>query len=157
MTFKTSNLEELVSSLRIHIGDVTMIYSDETLHGVLRDAVSALGKRWHDKYFVDNEGVAHRNPNETFNWSSPPEIQRSDGRAIVLQASIIIKSGIKFSESGSAVSWRDEEISYSNIESARQRSSTLQDDINELNAMFPVKLARGKRGGLYGWTQDWDA
>jgi hypothetical protein len=68
----------------------------------------------------------------------------------------LIKSGTKWSESGSAVSWRDEEISYSNLESARQRSSTLQDDIDELDKLFPIKLAKAKYGRLKGWEKDWE-
>jgi len=158
MAFKRSNLEELIGPLRVQIGDIGPVptYSDETLHLVLRYATSALMVKWRDKYFVDVEGVVHRNSNETFDFSSPPEIQSKDWRAIVLQASIMIKSGTKFSESGNVASWRDEEIAYSNIESARQRSSTLDDDVAELNRLFPTKLARTGYGKLYGWTKDWE-
>jgi len=159
MAFKTSNLEELISPLRFQIGDTdaTPTYSDETLHNILRNAVSALMRRWSDRYFVDVEGVVHRNTNETFEWSSPPVIQYKDIRAIVLQASIVIKSGKKFSESGNVANWRDEEISYSNIEGARQRSSTLNDDIAELENLLPSKkLARPLYGRQYGWNKDYE-
>lgn len=156
---KTTNLEELILPLRVQIGDlgVTPIYSDEHLHTVLRESVSALMRRWHDRYYVDNEGVVYRNTNITFDWSSPPVIQHKDRRPIVLQSSIMIKSGTKFSESGDVASWRDEEISYSNIESARQRSSTLNDDMSELEALLPgKKLARALYGRLYGQKQEYD-
>lgn len=159
MGFKTSNLEELIFPLRIQIGDTSAIptYDDEFLHGVLRVAVAALMRRWDDRYYVDNDGVVHRDTNTTFDWSSPPVIQHKDRRPIVLQASIMMKSGTKFSTSGDVASWRDEEISYSNIESARQRSSTLQDDINELENLLPgKKLARPLYGRLYGETKDWE-
>ncbi len=158
MAFKRSNLEELLPDLRVQIGDTdsTPTYSDELLHAILRSAVSALMRRWSDKYYVDNEGVIYRNPNETFDWSSPPVVQRKDWRAITLQASIMIKSGKKFSESGNAVSWRDDEISYSSIEAAKQRSSTLTDDIVELDGLFPkTKLARPLYGRLKGWQHGW--
>ena len=154
MAFKTSNLEELIAPLRVQIGDTDSTdYTDEILHLILRNAIAALMRRWNDRYYVDNDGVVHRNPNETFDWSSPPVIEHRDRRPVVLQASIMIKSGKKFSESGDAVSWRDEEVAYSNIESARQRSSTLADDVAELNALLPEKkLARSVYGRLYGWN-----
>lgn len=158
MAFKASNLEELILILRFQIGDTdaTPTYSDETLHIILRNAVSALMRRWSDRYFVDVEGVIHRNTSETFEWSSPPVIQHKDRRAIVLQASIVIKGGKKFSESGNVASWKDEEISYSNIEGAKQRSSTLTDDIAELESLLPSKrLARPRYGRQYGWARDW--
>lgn len=160
MVFKTSNLEELILPLRVQIGDndPTPTYSDEFLHMVLREAVAALMRRWNDQYYVDNDGVVHRNPEAgTFAWSSPPVIQHKDRRPIVLQASMMIKGGTKFSTSGDVASWRDEEISYSNIESARQRSSTLEDDMRELELILPgKKLARPQVGRLYGQTKDWE-
>jgi hypothetical protein len=159
MTFKTSNLEELILPLRIQIGDniAVPVLSDETLHAILRMAVADLMRRWSDKYYLDNDGVVHRNPNITFDWSSPPVVQHKDRRPIVLQASIAIKSGAKFANSGNAVSWRDEEISYSSIEAARQRSSTLADDIAELENLLPgKKLAQPLYGRLYGHAKDWE-
>jgi len=160
MVFKTSNLEELITPFRIQIGDTTSdpTYSDEVLHEVLRQSVAALMVRWHDKYYVDNDGVVNRNSVETFEWSSPPVIQHKDRRPIVLQAAIMIKSGRKFAESGNIQSWRDEEISYSNTESARQLSSTLQEDRAELDSLLPPatrKLARPLMDRLYGEIPDW--
>lgn len=157
MAFKKSNLEELIIPLRVQIGDIetTPTYSDELLHLILRQAVAALMTRWHDKYYVTNEGVICRNPNELWDWSSPPVIQHKDRRAIILQSSITIKGGKKFSESSNAVTWKDEEISYSNVQSAKQISSTLGDDVKELNELFPVKLARSKYSRQYGWNNDW--
>lgn len=158
MSFKTSNLEELIGALRVQIGDIdpSPAYSDEYLHRILGYAVNALMNRWSKKYYLDNDGVVHRNLSNIFDFSSPPVIQRQDERAIVLQSSIMIKSGTKFSDSGDAVSWRDDEIRFSNIEAARQKSSALADDIAELNAMLPTnKLARPVYGRSYGWTKDW--
>ena len=158
MAFKTSNLEELIAPLRIQIGDLatTPTYSDETLHMVLRNAVTALMRRWNDRYYVDVDGVVHRNSGIEFIWSSPPVIQSGDTRPIIVQASIMIKTGKKFSEAGNAVSWKDDEISYSNREAALQTSSSLKDDIDELNTLLPVKLAGTKYGRLLGWDKDWD-
>jgi len=160
MAYKTSNLEELIYPLRIHIGDIaaTPVYSDEVLHSTLRVAVSALMLRWYDKYYVDVDGVVHRNPSTSiFSFSSPPVIQNKDWMPIILQASIMLKSGKKFSESGNAISWRDDEISYSAIEAGKQRSDSLKDDIDALEKLLPSKkLARTLYGRLYPRMNDYD-
>jgi len=161
MAFKASNLEELITPLRIQIGDTTSdpTYSDEVLHEVLRQSVAALMTRWNDRYYVDNEGIVNRSPAETFTWSSPPVIQHKDRRAVVLQASIMIKSGKSFVNSGNVQSWRDEEITYSNTEGARQLESTLLRDISELDTLLPPaskRLARPLMDRLFGEVHDWD-
>ena len=159
---QTTTLEYLIPQFRRHLSDYTVpyTYDDATLSGFMLDGIKALGHRWNNKYYVATvAGVSDliiRNENSyLFDFSEPPVIQSQDERAIILQASVIIKSSTKWSESGSAVNWRDEEIAYSNVQSARQRSSTLDDDVRELNELFPIKLAQSKYGRLYGWKRDW--
>jgi len=160
---ETTTLAYLIPQLRRQLSDYTepYAYTDVVLSGFLLDSIKALGNRWNNRYRVATvdsvPDLVVRNDNEyLFDFSEPPVIQYQDERAVVLQASILIKRGTKWSESGSAVSWRDEEISYSNLESARQRSSTLQDDIDELDKLFPIKLAKAKYGRLKGWEKDWE-
>jgi hypothetical protein len=156
---KISNLEYLIDFLRLHIGDTGVaVYSDETLHNALRYAVSSLASRWNTKYFIDIDGVVHRNTDTTmFDLSSPPIVQATDYRPIVLMASIIIKGGKKFSESGNAVSWRDDEVVWDGKTVASQITGTLQDDINELDSILGVgkRLARPIHGHLYGYSTEW--
>jgi hypothetical protein len=161
MAFKKSNLEGLIDFLRVHIGDTTgsPTYSDETLHNALRYGIMTLQPRWKSRYYLSADGVVTRSTSVRFEVAAPPVIQGKDVRAVILQASIIIKGGNKFSRSGSAVNWRDEEISFSNVESARQMSSTLTDDIQELEGLVPSKnkkLANALYGSLYGWANDWE-
>ena len=159
---QTTTLAYLIPQFRRQLSDYTTpyTYDDATLSGFLLDGVKALGHRWNNKYYVATvAGVSNliiRNANSyLFDFSEPPVIQTQDERAVILQASVIIKSSTKWSESGSAVNWRDEEIAYSNVQSARQRSSTLDDDVRELNELFPIKLAQSRSGRLYGWKRDW--
>lgn len=160
MSFKSSNLEMLVDALRLQIGDtgLTPTYSDESLHSALKYAVNALMRRWQNRYYLDSENVVQRNDaNCYFDFASPPVIQRQDERVIVLMGAILIKSGRKFSTAGDVVSWKDDEISLSTIESGRQTSSSLKDDIDELNSILPPKrLARGLSGRLNGYSKDWN-
>ena len=160
---QTTTLAYLIPQLMRQLSDYTVpyTYDDTALSGFLFDSIKALGHRWNNKYFVatvaDVPDLIIRNENSyLFEFSEPPVIQGQDERAIILQASIVIKSSTKWSESGSAATWRDEEISYSNVQSARQRSSTLDDDIKELNELFPIKLAQAKYGRSHGWTRDWE-
>jgi hypothetical protein len=120
------------------------------------DSVEALMTRWSNRYYISADGVVTRNPNCTFEFSTPPVIQSKDKRAIVLMASIILKSGKKNTQSSSTASWKDDEVSYSNIEGSKQLSSSLTEDINELNRMLPIKLAQAKVHRNYGWVQDFD-
>lgn len=160
---ETTTLAYLIPQLRRQLSDYTApyTYSDDVLSGFLLDSIKALGGRWNNRYRVAtvdsvSDLVVRNSSTYLFEFSEPPVIQYQDERAVVLQASIFIKSSTKWSESGSAVTWRDDEISYSNLESARQRSSTLQDDINELNKLFPIKLAKVQYGRLRGWHKDWE-
>jgi len=154
----TTSLSFLIEQLRRQLMDDTApyTYSDSSLSGYLLDSVKALGNRWGNKYMVVNTNEVQRNTSlNVFEYSEPPVIQYQDERAVILQASIMIKGGTKWSESGSAVNWRDDEISYSNIQSAIQRSSTLKDDIDELNSLFKIKLAKARSSTLPGWGKDW--
>ncbi len=160
---ETTTLAYLIAPLRRQLSDYTepYTYTDAVLSGFLLDSIKALGNRWNNRYRVATvdgvpDLVIRSGDAYNFEFSEPPVIQYQDERAVVLQASIFIKSSTKWSESGSAVTWRDEEISYSNLETARQRSSTLQDDIEELNKLFPIKLAKTRSGRLYGWRKDWE-
>lgn len=152
----TNHLEELLISLRLKIGDFssTPTYSDEILSEVLLNAIDFLQPRWRNKYYRDSDGIVNRNTAIKFDFSSPPVIQYGDRYAIILQSSILIKSGNRFSNVGNSISWRDEEISYSNLEGSRSRDSSLREDMEELDKLFPRKLAGTRKGTLYGYTDN---
>jgi hypothetical protein len=155
-----TNLESIIFPLRLQLGDVsdTPKYSDDMLLETLKHSVNALSDKWSGKYFIDNNGVVHRNSqtSEEFEFPSPPVIMLSDHRAIVLMASIMVKSGQRFSASNDVSSWKDDEISFSNIEGSKQLTQSLTDDIKELMSILPArKLARPLYGRLRGQYKDW--
>jgi hypothetical protein len=158
MAFKRSNVEELLDPLRTHLGDTgtSPTYSDETLHRVLIDAVAAIGPRWRNKYYLSDGAVERNTVNCTFEFTSPPVIQKVDERPIVLMASIMIKSGAVYTGAGDSVSWKDEEFSYSNESGQREKTASLQRDIDELNGFFPSKLAGPLYSRLKGWKKEWE-
>jgi len=109
-------------------------------------------KRWNDRYLIDSTTyVISRNPDALFDYAEPPVVQVKDERAIVLQSSIFVKAGVMEENSYDFGSWRDEEISVSNIEGSKAKSLSLQKDVEELNALFPRRLAKAKKQSLHGY------
>lgn len=172
-----SDLDYLIGSLRAHLGDVQSPYtfSDELLRRALVDAVKALSFRWQSRYTISATGtigalnytasgldynyysISRNTVKYIFIDSEPPVIQIGDELPIILQASIIIKSGNLYlgSAAGRFGSWRDDELSYSNIASVTSYRTSLEDDKAKLDEVLPPrtgKLARPSRQSLPGFS-----
>lgn len=160
MPITGTNLSQYIERLRLHLGDTDSTsyrYMDSWLETSLVASVEALMPRWNYKYIFDGNDVK-RNPNSSqFIFQSPPIIERGDVRPIILMASIIIKEGSLESSSWNFGSWRDAEISYSNIEGSRAKDASLRRDIDELNSILPERtkrLAQPKKGHLPGYLNN---
>lgn len=155
-----TNLDYLISSLRLHISDTTepYTYTDEELRTRLVNAVKTLMYRWNYKYIIDENNNATRNPNVVFLFPEPPTIQYADEIPIVLQASIDIKSAVLFNTANTTgASWKDDEISFSNNEGLRALSESLQRDKDILEGILPTareRLAQPKKQSLPGFTPE---
>lgn len=137
-------LADLISELRLYIGDITepYKYTDELLLQCLQAAVRLLGRRWGWRYFlVDGEIV--RNTSIVFKYPAPPEIMLGDDAVIVLQAAIILKSAVTYDATWDVASWKDDEISYSNIQGARSRDDSLKRDLALLEELLRQRLIGG--------------
>jgi len=159
--YDSSELDYLIPQLRDHLGDRdSRTYSTDFLRQILFSAFKALLPRWQYKYLIDSNNHIYRNTSGCigeFKLPEPPVIQIFDERPIILQASIMIKSGSIYtsSSSNSFSSWRDDELSYSNIESGKSLQESLKNDIDELNNLLPLrtnKLVRTRRQSLPGFT-----
>jgi len=133
-------------------------YLDEWLETSLVAAVELLMPRWNYKYLL-NETThdVERNLTIRFLFQSPPIVERGDIWPIVLQAAIIIKEGSLEGQSWNFASWRDAEIAYSNLESARSKDASLQRDIELLDTMLPwrsKRLALPIKGHLPGYLDN---
>jgi hypothetical protein len=152
---ETTTLDYLREPLRMHLGDSdSSRYTDTWLDTALISSVEALQKWWDYKYLLDTNDNAYRNPNHRYLFSEPPVIQDGDNRPIVLMASIIIKSGDLENMAWNLGSWRDAEISYSNIQSGRTKNNSLERDWRELTDILkpPQKrLSGAKKGHLPGY------
>ena len=154
-----TDLDYLIDHLRLHIHDITEPYefSSVYLRTSLVYALKALGYRWNNRYLIDDSYAVTRNTltGYIFVFTEPPVIQPSDEIIIVLQASIMIKMGRNRSSAANVASWRDSEITYSNIAASRAMSEDLNNDIMWLNNLLPIKrLFKGGRQALPGFESN---
>jgi len=151
------DLSFLLNDLRLEIGDITVPYRymDQWLNTALLAAVKALGGWWMNRYLVDSNNQVYRNPNILFDPNFTTEIRNTDERDIVLMATIIILGGSLENNAWNIASWKDQEISYSNITGGKIMQDAIQRRWDELNSrlMPPNKrLARALKGSLPGYS-----
>ncbi len=157
----TTDLDYLIPALRMHLWDVSEppAYSNDTLKQALLIGLKALMPRWNSRYIpsynasTNNWGVS-RNPNDKFKHTSPPVIMYMDERPIILAAAVAMNSGLIYQVAANAVSWRDEEVSFSNVTGARLKEESLIRDIEELSKLVPdrrKRLAVPVKGELIGF------
>lgn len=157
------NMEYLLPSLRFHLGDTnsdSYRYLDSWLRRALVNSVISLQSWWNSRYLIDDNYDVYRNTLIQFEYQEPPIIQQKDERPIILMAGIIVKEGSLESSAWGVASWRDAEISYSNIAGGTLRDKSLQRDWDELTDILKPpqkKLARSKKGSLPGYlNNDYD-
>lgn len=156
----TTTLSGYIPRLRMHLGDDTegsYRYLDTQLDTALMAAVELLMPRWNYKYLLNDSNEVYRNPNIRFLFSEPPVIIRGDIWPIIIQAAIIVKEGSLENSSWNFASWRDAEISYSNLESSRAKDKSLERDLELLDTMLPwrsKRLAQPKKGHLPGYLNN---
>lgn len=129
-------VEYLIPILRLQLGDInplTYRYLDEWLKVALITGIKALQRWWSDRYLVDDiTGEITRSSTYSFTYDSPPVIQSSDERPVILMTAILIKSGQLESNSWNVGSWKDAEIAVSNIEGNRAKEFGIGLDWEEL-------------------------
>lgn len=160
---QSTDLDYLIEDLRLHIGDIDSTsyrYADEWLRTALVIALKKLQRWWRSRYTIEETNYTVSRTDNTlvvFDFDEPPVIQYQDESPIVLMASIIIKEGSLQNNSWNAGSWRDAEISYSNIQGSRDRDGSIERDWEELMYILkpPSKrLARTEKGSLPGYKEN---
>lgn len=161
MSIDTStNMDYLLPSLRLHLGDTnsdSYRYIDSWLRRALVNSIISLQSWWSSRYLIDGDYNIYRNTVFIFEYQEPPILQQKDERPVILMAAIIIKEGSLESSSWGVSSWRDAEISYSNIASGSLRDKSLMRDWDELqNLLKPPqkRLAGSVKGSLPGYIKN---
>lgn len=145
------NVDYLIDQVRVETGDLnpsSYRYLDEWISISLMAAVRSLSRRWSSKYLVTDDGEVSRNTNfPNFEFTEPPVIQEKDERPIVIAACIILLEGSLENSAYDISSWRDSELSYSNLEQGRIRTDHLTSLRNELDSILlpPSKRLIGTR------------
>jgi hypothetical protein len=155
----TYDIDYLIEDLRLFIGDtnpLTYRYTDTWLDTALLASVKALGRWWANRYMVDNNELIYRNTNYTL-WeeTSPPVIQQKDERPIILMAAIVVLEGSLENMAWDLASWKDNEISYTNLESGKIKNERIKRLWTELESLMlpPTKrLAWTTKQSLPGYV-----
>ncbi len=155
------SLDYLLPFVRLQLGDTnpaTYRYTDEWVLIALGLSVRVLQRYWNFRYLIDDADTVTRNPNTIFLFpESDGVIQKSDEFPIVLMTCIILLEGSLENNAYSAVSWRDNEISFSNLEQFRTKDANLQRFIRMLNDLLlppTKKLARARSAPLIGYLNN---
>jgi len=157
-----SNLISYIPDLRLRLGDTnpaTYRYMDEWLMKTLILAVRSLGRYWRNKYKTSYAGDLSRSSNTMLFTTTLDEgvVESQDQPLISLMGAIIVMEGSLENSAWDAVSWKDTEIAFSNLESFRSKDSNLGRLITELreNLISPKnRLARPRKGSLYGYKHN---
>jgi len=149
-----TNLDNLIPFVRLRVGDLnpsSYRYLDSWIRTALVASIDKLTKWWNYKYLLDSNFNAYRNSNYlsfTYDESIYGVIEPGDKDVLILMATIILLEGSLENSAWNFHSWRDAEISYSNLEQSRTRNEILSKLWDELyNTLKPPvkKLARSRK------------
>ena len=150
------DIRYLLPDLRVFLYDIETpyTYTDATLGTILLAAVKILGRKWHNRYIPTTEYNVKRNTSLTYAAVEPPVVEASDEAVILLQAVIILKTAHAYDSVWDVVSWKDDEVAYSNIQSARSRDDSISRDLAELETLLKNRLHPGRFAPLYGFHKN---
>lgn len=156
-----NNLVYLLPYLRLRIGDTNPSayrYLDDWLVVALNLGFKKSERYFNHKYLIDEQNNISRNPNSPkFIFPEPPILESADEYLLVLFAAIIVLEQSLENSAWDAASWKDAEISYSNLESFRSKNENLNRLITELNELVISpnrRLAQALKSSLPGYTKN---
>lgn len=148
MLVANSDLSYLIPQLRLQVGDTDPSkyrWTDDWLNVALISAFNNLQNWWNSKYEIStvysgnvivDYTVSRRPGHSGFDTLELPVIEAKDERAIILMASIILLEGYLEANAWNIGSWKDFEISVSNIEGGRALREKLRTLIEELHSLY---------------------
>lgn len=156
----TVDIVYLIPFVRLRIGDMDALayrYTDAWITQALILAIKGSQRFWHSRYTVTDAGLVSRNLASSFSTAEADGvIEDKDEPIIVVLASIYMLEGSLENSAWSTASWKDAEISYSNLEGARTKDSNLKRLLDELYSYItpPSKrLAHTIGGRLPGFGE----
>lgn len=157
----STTLDYLIPDVRVKIGDFTEPYRyvDSWLLSALNLAAKQLQRYNKSKYLVSLDNIVTRNLSGSFSTDEATEgtIERKDEALFIVLAAINMLVGSLENSAWSTVSWKDAEISFSNLESGRLRNNNLDRLIKERDDLIipPTKrLATTDKQSLPGYLNN---
>jgi hypothetical protein len=158
----TVNPGYLIPHIRLTLGDINSTayrYTNEWVLVALEGAIKTLAKWWNAKYLLDSTLLLYRNPAVSYLFldEEPPVIQVDDERAIVLMTCIILLEGSLENNAWNLSSWKDNELSFTNLEQGRSRDNNLarlERQLYDILQPPTKKLARALKGSLPGYLNN---
>jgi hypothetical protein len=153
-------IDDLLPYVRLELGDISTPYRylDSWIQSSLRAATIALHRFLYNKYLIDSDtDDIIRNtdyPLWYYSESAYGVIEPQDQRLFILMASIILAKGDLENHAWNIGSWKDYEISYSNIAAGRTKDTVLgrlYDELYYLVTPPTKKLASTRKGSLPGF------
>jgi hypothetical protein len=157
----TVDIGYLITMVRFKIGDTDPLayrYLDSWLRVALISAVKFLERWWRSRYYVTDAGLVYRNQYLAFDTDENERvIETMDEYIIALTAAFLTLQGALENSAWSTVSWKDAEISFTNLEGGRIRDKNVDRLWNELQSFLlppTKKLARATKGSLPGYKNN---
>jgi len=145
------SIDYLIPYVRVEIGDTTPAsyrYLDEWIVAALTLSVKKAQRYWRSKYLITDKGYVTRSTLISFDTvESVGVIEDRDEPILVLLAAIAILEGGLENHAWDVASWKDAEISYSNIAGGQIRNDNLKRLKVQLDDMIKAPTKR------LAWTQ----
>jgi len=144
-------IDYLIPYVRVEIGDLTAAsyrYLDEWILSALILATKKSYRYWRSKYLITDEGIVTRSTTISFDTTEDTGVieDRDEPILVILAAITILEGGLE-SHAWDIASWKDAEISYSNIAGGQIRNDNLKRLKVQLDDMIKAPTKR------LAWTQ----
>lgn len=153
-------IDSLIPYIRVRLGDISSPYryEDSWISSAVRAAVVLLERYNYNKYIISTStNDIIRNPYFTSWYYSESEVgvlEPQDVSIFVTASTLIISQGDLESNAWNVGSWKDFEISYSNISAGKHKNdniSRLWDELHNLITPPTKRLATPRKGSLPGY------
>lgn len=146
MITSSTNIDYLITPLQFHYGDYDgSLYSEAVYRTALVNAVRYLSKRWNGKYYIDDDNDIQRDTGVIFDEDAPPIILPEDEYALVLAATVILRTVKLTSSADSFTSWQTPDLSVSSGSKERTFVKMYEQALADLEQYFKRGLGKSRK------------
>lgn len=150
MILEPSNLDVLIDSVKIQIGDIEGTrYSEPVYRTALVNGVKMLTKRWNSKYLITDDVNVSRNPGYTYDVDDGSVFEPGDDFAVILAASSILARATLSSSSDEFTNWETPDLKVASGSRERALTKLYETAVMDLEAFFRKSLGTGRKQFMY--------